>query len=107
LAEEIAVVELVRKGYQIIEKNWGNKFGEIDIIAKDGETTVFAEVKAKRGEGWGMPEEMVKKGKLQKVRNMATIYLEGKEVPCRIDVVAVVLGRNNKVVRLTHYENVY
>jgi putative endonuclease len=107
LAEEIAVVELVRKGYQIIEKNWGNKFGEIDIIAKDGETTVFAEVKAKGGEGWGMPEEMVKKGKLQKVRNMATIYLEGKEVPCRIDVVAVVLGRNNKVVRLTHYENVY
>lgn len=38
---------------------------------------------------------------------MATLYMNGQSVPCRIDVVAIVLGENNDVVRLTHYENVY
>jgi len=107
LAEDLAARALRDKGYEIVERNFANKFGEIDIIAKDGETWVFVEVKAKTGEMMGLPEEMIGKGKLQKVRHMAMIYLEGKTVPCRIDVVAVVFTPEGELVRLSHYENVY
>ena len=105
--EDIAVELLKTKSYTILERNWRNKFGEIDIIAKKDGILVFVEVKTKIGELFGLPEEMAGKGKLQKVRNMATVYLNGKETPCRIDVVAVVLSENGQVTRLTHYENVY
>ena len=64
-------------------------------------------MKTKIGELFGLPEEMVGRGKLQKVRNMATVYLKGKEIPCRIDVVAIVLGDDGSVSRINHYENVY
>lgn len=106
-AEDVAVSELRKKGYRIVERNFSNKFGEIDIIAKDHGVLVFVEVKAKIGTNFGMPEEMISKGKLQKIRNMATMFMKGELIPCRIDVVAIVLDENNEVVRLTHYENVY
>jgi len=50
---------------------------------------------------------MIGKGKLAKIRHMATIYNNGKEVKCRIDIVAVVLDLEGNLFRLTHYENVY
>ncbi|KKR78712.1 MAG: hypothetical protein UU25_C0034G0006 [Microgenomates group bacterium GW2011_GWB1_40_9] len=105
--EEIASEFLKNKGYEIVERNWRNKFGEIDIIAKKDNVLVFVEVKTKIGELYGLPEEMVGRGKLQKVRNMATVYLKGKEISCRIDVIAIVLADNGSVSRINHYENVY
>lgn len=107
LAEALATKALSEKGYSILENNFHNKYGEIDIIAKDKDTLVFVEVKAKTGEEFGLPEEMISRGKLQKVKNMAVIYLKGENVQCRIDVVAVVLSELGELVRLTHYENVY
>lgn len=106
VAEEIATRTLQEKGYKILEQNFSNRFGEIDIIAKDGDTLVFAEVKAKTGIEFGSPEEMINPGKLARIRNMATLYMNSHVVACRIDVVAIVLGSDNEVVRLTHYENV-
>ena len=50
LAENLAADALIQKGYKILECNFSNKFGEIDIIAKDKEILVFVEVKAKKGE---------------------------------------------------------
>jgi len=107
LAEGMAVQALKEKGYQILENNFSNKYGEIDIIAKDRETMVFVEVKAKKGLQYGLPEEMINRNKLQKIRNMATIYLKGKPALCRIDVVAIILSPNNEIVSLNHYKNVY
>jgi len=104
--EDIAAESLSKKHFKILERNFSNKFGEIDIIAKDNGVLVFVEVKTKIGEDFGSPEEMINPGKLARIRNMATMYLHGESVPCRIDVVAVVLGSDNEVVRLTHYENV-
>ncbi len=106
LAEDVAARHLENKGFQILERNFSNKFGEIDVIARDNGIVVFVEVKAKIGEEFGMPEEMVGPRKLARIRNMATMYLHGASVPCRIDVVAMVLGEDNEVLRLTHYENV-
>lgn len=107
IGEELAAAHLAAKGYRILERNFANRFGEIDIIARDGEKLVFVEVKCKAGPLYGLPEEMVSPGKLRKVRNMANVYTGGKELPCRLDVVAVVLKADNTVERLTHYENVY
>ena len=106
-AEDTAVRALEEEGYVMLERNFRNRFGEIDIIAQDGDILVFVEVKAKIGPDFGLPEEMVGRGKLQKIRNMATIYMKGRVVACRIDVVAIVLNENNEVQRLTHHENVY
>ena len=106
LAEDVATDALIKKGYTILERNFSNKFGEIDIIARDKNILVFVEVKAKIGTNFGLPEEMVGKGKLYKIRNMATMYMKGENIPCRIDVVAIVLDEDGTVVRFTHYENV-
>lgn len=51
LAENLAAEVLAEKGFQILERNFANRFGEIDIIAKDGDVLVFVEVKAKKGSG--------------------------------------------------------
>ena len=107
LAENLATTALAEKGYQILETNFSNRFGEIDIIAKDKDILVFVEVKAKKGAEFGLPEEMINPSKLRRVKNMATIYMEGQTLPCRIDVVAVVLSAEDQLIRLTHYENVY
>lgn len=104
--ESFAASALEKKGYQILEKNFSNKFGEIDIIAKDKDVLVFVEVKTKIGDEFGLPEEMVGPGKLQKVRNMATMYMKGQLVVCRIDVVAIVINEQYEIQRFTHYENV-
>lgn len=107
LAENLAIEELKAKGYQILGNNFSNRFGEIDIIARDRDTLVFVEVKAKRGAEFGLPEEMISPYKLRRVKNMATIYMKGENLPCRIDVVAILLSPTDDLVRLTHYENVY
>lgn len=106
LGEQIAVEALINKGYQILERNFHNKFGEIDIIAKDKEVLVFVEVKAKKGVEYGLPEEMINNGKLKRIQKMAYVYLEGKTLPCRVDVVAIVLSPADDILRLNHYENV-
>jgi putative endonuclease len=107
IAEDIAARTLSEKGYTILKRNFANRFGEIDIIARDKDTLVFVEVKAKTGIEFGLPEEMVGRGKLQRIRTMATLYMKGRPFVCRIDVIAIVLGPDNELVRLTHYENVY
>lgn len=106
IGENIAAQELTKKGYQILEKNFANKFGEIDIIARHNGVLVFVEVKTKKGEDWGLPEEMINPRKLFKIRNMAALYMRRNDLPCRIDMVAVVLSADDELIRLTHYENV-
>lgn len=107
LAEGMAIEALKKKGFKILERNFSNRFGEIDIIAQDKNVLVFVEVKAKKGIEFGSPEEMINRGKLSKVRRMADVYLNGKNLSCRLDVVAIVLSPDNEPVRLTHYQNVY
>ncbi len=91
---EIEAARLLReKGYKILEMNWGNKWGEVDVICMDGEAVVFVEVKAKTGYGYGAPWQMVSKGKLGRVRRMGEVFLTEmgwQEKACRVDVVGVV-----------------
>lgn len=106
LAEDLAAKALSEKGFEILERNFSNRFGEIDIIAKDKDVLVFVEVKAKTGIVYGRPEDMITPSKLSKIRHMGTLYMHGENLLCRIDVVAIIFSPQNEVVSLTHYENV-
>ena len=106
IGEDMAERLLVKKGYELVVRNYGTRFGEIDLIMKQNDILVFVEVKTKKGLKFGTPEEMFTRGKYNKVKRMATTYLKGQDVPCRIDMVAVILDSENNPVSVKHYENV-
>ena len=79
-----------RKGYRIVDRNFYTRFGELDIIAMDGEELVFVEVKGRRG--IYAPEEAVDRRKLNCMTKAALIYMKKKKVegkPYRFDVIAI------------------
>jgi len=101
-AEDLACEELTRRGYAIIDRRFRTRLGEIDIVARDGGTLVFVEVKARVGDDYGLPEEAVTPQKQWRMTRMAETYLMvkrlGLEVDCRFDVVAVEEGQGSPVV---------
>lgn len=107
IGEDFAYEFLLKKGFTILERNWGNKWGEIDIIAKDGDILVFIEVKTKIGINFGTPEEMVNPRKLIQIQKIASSYLHTANSPLRIDVVAVILSPDKTLKTLNHYQAVY
>ncbi len=90
--EELAAKFLKKKGYRIVARNYKTPIGEIDIIAKDGTTTVFVEVKTRAGDTFGYPFEAVDQNKRRKMRNLALFYLKERqrELPSRFDVVSII-----------------
>lgn len=115
--EEIASEHLVNKGYEILERNYRNKWGEVDIICKPKiqnnklqteEYVVFVEVKTKTEEMYGEPWEMINKHKLKQITNMGHLWCQENHYQglLRIDVVGVWLDMTGEVVRVEHWENV-
>jgi putative endonuclease len=78
-SETAAVKYLKKKGYKIIERNFKTKYGEIDIIAKDGETIVFIEVKARKNQNFGSPKESITYTKIKKISKSALFYLKSSK----------------------------
>ena len=99
--EEIAADYLQHAGYEILERNYRDRSGEIDLIAKDGSYYVFVEVKYRENASMGDPAEAVDARKQLKIRNTARRYLYrnrlGESVPCRFDVVAI-LGQEIRLI---------
>jgi putative endonuclease len=92
LGEELACAELTRRGYAILARRYRTRFGEIDIVARDGDVMVFVEVKARDGDRFGDGAEAVTGWKQRRVASMAVDYLSRHRLedrPCRFDVVAV------------------
>src|SRR3954470_17269140 len=91
--EALAEAHLLKKGYQILRRNYKTRRGEIDIIAMDRDVTVFVEVKTFKDNRWEgvSPAENVTPAKQRQVVQTAKAYLAeiGREVACRFDVVAV------------------
>ena len=90
--ESLACADLQRRGYAILERRYRTKFGEIDIIAKDGATIVFVEVKARLTAEFGGAAAAVTGWKQRRIAQMAVHYLSRRrlqECPCRFDVVAI------------------
>jgi putative endonuclease len=90
--EDTAVEYLVSRGMQVVARNWRCRYGEIDIIARDGAVLVFCEVKTRRGTGFGVPLAAITATKLARMRRLAALWLEesgGHRGPIRIDAVGL------------------
>lgn len=101
--EAIAVRHLQKKGYRIIETNYRNKLGEIDIIAQDKDTIVFAEVKTRRSVQFGNPKQAVTVQKQKKISMVALYYLKStgqSGARARFDVVGVISNRDEPRVEI-------
>lgn len=106
--EELAVKFLRQKGYLIVERNFKTKFGEIDIIAKDNNTIVFVEVKARTNTHFGYPFEAVNEKKRIKLKNLALIFMKkyNKEFPIRFDIVSILfMSDGNK--KIEHIKDAF
>jgi len=93
LGEDLACAELERRGYAIIARRYRRRGGEIDIIARDGATVVFVEVKTREGAEYGEPYEAVTAFKRRRIGQIAVDFLARQrliECPCRFDVVSIV-----------------
>jgi putative endonuclease len=90
--EDAAARFLQEQGYSILDRNFSTKHGEIDLIARDGNTLVFVEVKLRRSAEFGRPEEAVTRSKVLQIGRAALDFIAKKrlsEVHCRFDVIAV------------------
>ena len=105
--EDCAVAELERRGYAILARRYRTRHGEIDIIARDEETTVFVEVKARATDEFGAAAEALTPWKRGRLVRMATDYIARNGLEnqrCRFDVVAIdeVGSPSQKVTVFTH-----
>ena len=92
LGENLACAALKQRGYAIIKTRYRTRAGEIDIVARDGDTTVFVEVKSRAGDEFGGAAAAVTGWKQRKIAVMALDYLARhrlENTPCRFDVVTV------------------
>lgn len=106
-AEALAAERLAAQGWTILARNWRCRAGELDLVARDGATLVFVEVRARRGARFGSPEESVDGRKRAKLAQLAAAYVQsdGWTGAWRIDVVAVVVAPDGSPARFAHYRN--
>jgi putative endonuclease len=110
LGERLAAEHLERLGYAIVARNHRTRHGEIDLVACDGETLVFCEVKTRRGRG--DPWDALHPAKQAQVRRMARAYLndttDRPRVPLlRCDAIGVVIDARGRLTRLEHLEDAF
>ena len=107
--EDIAREHLEALGFSIVSRNFRTRFGEIDLVAKDGDTTVFVEVKARRSWQFGRAVEQITKGKQRKIMKVAREYLRryGAFAVCvRFDVLAIDILPGGEV-RIEHVRGAF
>jgi len=94
-AEVVAARLLAAAGYQIVERNFRCKVGELDIVARDGDVLVFVEVRSRSDDEHGSAVEMIRRTKQRRVARVAAYYL-ATTAPvfeqCRFDIVAITAG---------------
>lgn len=106
--EDLAAEHLRSLGYEVIDRNWRCREGELDLIALDDGVLVACEVKTRRGTRFGSPVEAVTPTKLARLRGLAQAYLAAHDLPARgvrIDVVGI-LAVPGQQVRITHLRGV-
>jgi putative endonuclease len=94
--EDIAAGFLERTGMVVLVRNWRCADGEIDIVARDGSTLVFCEVKTRSGRGFGLPAEAIVPAKVRRIRRLAAAWLAEAGLrwsELRFDVVSVISPR--------------
>jgi len=105
--ERLATAHLEAKGYRIRARNYRCREGEIDIVAQDGETLVFVEVRTRRGDALGGPAESITAAKEAHLVTAATAYVQALPQPPadqRIDVIAIQLSPGGRLLAIDHIE---
>ncbi len=110
IGERLARIHLEAKGYRVVAANYLCRWGEVDLIARDGPVWVFVEVRTRRGNSYGSPEESVTPAKSRRLALAAEDFLGQREglsadVHWRIDLVAIQLGPGRRVASIHHLEN--
>ncbi len=111
IGEELARHHLEARGYRVIATNYRCRWGEVDLIARDGLEWVFVEVRTRRSGAYGGPEESLTETKKQHLALAAQDYLQETgqstvDVQWRIDLVAIRLGSGRRVLSIQHLTNV-
>ena len=107
--EKLAARTLKREGFRIVERNYTCPAGEIDLIALDGDTLVFVEVKTRSASDAAFPEENVGYHKQRQLTRVARMYVNAKsaqDYPLRFDVVAIELPNRGKPT-VEHFINAF
>lgn len=107
--ESKAAEYLRDQGYQILERNFRVWEGEIDLIVELDGAIHFVEVKTRSSERFGSPEESMHARKRARLLKAGYSYLEqesDENVPFQFDLVAIVCSTDQRLIRLTHYEDV-
>ena len=103
VGEDLACRELERRGYSILARRYRHRGGELDIIARDGSTMVFVEVKARQDRAFGEAAEAVSFVKRRRMARLAVEYLVRhglSNVRCRFDVVSIHLESGRAVIEV-------
>lgn len=103
LGEDAAERRLRRLGMRIVARNWRCRMGELDLVALDGQTLVFVEVKCRASDALYNPGLAVDSRKMRKVRKLAEVFLATEHprfADCRFDVVAVTAGAPMRVLHI-------
>ncbi|WP_129626018.1 YraN family protein [Candidatus Oscillochloris fontis] len=104
--EAAAYAHLLRKGYRILARNWRCQYGELDLVAHDGDQIVCVEVRTRRASSSISPEESITPLKRQRLMRLAMTYLSQTDLPdstvCRIDLIAVEIDSQGRIARLDH-----
>ena len=101
--EVVAEGFLRRRGYEIVERNWRCRQGELDLVARQGGDWVIVEVRARRGDRCGTPEESLTPAKQRRLLRTAAAFFQQRgleDVPWRIDLVAVEIDRAGRPARI-------
>jgi putative endonuclease len=100
--EAWALGYLHRLGYRVVDRNVRFRSGELDIVAYDGASLVFVEVKCRRSSVYGSPEESISPRRYDRLARAATEYLASRELEdstVRLDLLAVEVGLDGRVAR--------
>lgn len=106
--EEVAREYLEEQGLHILETNYRFHHAEVDIVAEEGDLLVFCEVKTRRDDSFGAPEQAITPLKMQQIRKVAQAYLARNQIrdrQCRFDVAGVIV--TGGVTRLTYTRNAF
>ena len=98
--EQLALAHLQQRGYVILSTNWRCSYGELDIVARQGDTVVFVEVRTRYDEPTEAAFESINPRKQEKLTALAHLYLEAHDLEAaswRIDVIAVAIPRSGRV----------
>ncbi len=111
LGEMLAEKFLEEHGYQILDRNFTTRYGEIDLVAVEAETenVIFVEVKTRTTNTYGEPEDSITPAKMERLQNAALLWLQAHPDATddwRIDVISIQLDRQQSIRDIQHFINV-